>query len=386
MTTQVPDDYLFRGAWLRAARREGEEFGRNLLALPVSSWRDTMSGDRQYRSYGALAFLLEAIHEDLHQHPAVAYERIVVVLEYVDRVEVPDPSFSAWLRGTAWREYANALRVTKNPKTAIGAAQTARKLFETVASLTIDVAKSELVEAQALREVGDYDRALFLARQAAETFNEHGESQYYCFARTTEAWVLFGFHQYAEALSIFSVTAADAEARGDKRTVALCLYNAAECARALGEMDRGRELNRRAVELLNAVGVATDTPRVRWAHAVDIARHGNVEAAVSELFTVQGEFLALGMNTDAATAALDVVRLKVENGEEVGWLCRQLVQTFSEAGMTASAIEALAYLREEAKRGTITANKIVHVRTHLNEVARMPALIFLPPPNDEEER
>ncbi|HWW60056.1 MAG TPA: hypothetical protein VN181_01690 [Thermoanaerobaculia bacterium] len=155
---------------------------------------------------------------------------------------------------------------------------------------------------------------------------------------------------------------------------------------AIGDEANGRELSKRAVALFNEVGHATDAPRVRWANALDIAKHGRVREGISELFKVRAEFLALGMNTDAALASLDIVRLKLQLNDELAALCTELVRTFSEAGMTTNAIEALAYLREEAKRGSISAKKVDHVRTHIKETARMPALLFAPLIGDDDDR
>lgn len=380
------DVIRFHASWLKAARAEGEEFGPKLLALPVANWREEMNAEPRLRSYGTLAFLLDAIHGDLQEHPARAFERIVVVREYVDAASAPTPSFLIWLSGVAWREYANALRLTNNPKAAVDAAAHARMIFDAAPGFGFEAGKAQLVQAQAARMVGDFDVAYRLARCAAASFREYQEHAYYEMARITEAWILFGRGQYREALSIFSETANDAERRGDKRGLAICLHDAAECARALGDEEHGRDLSTRAVELLNKVGNATDAPRVRWAHALDIAKLGRVREGVSELFKVRAEFLALGMNTDAAVASLDVVRLKLQLNDEVTTLCAELVRTFSEAGMTAHAIEALAYLREEAKRGSITTQKIDHVRTHIRETARMPALLFAPPIDEDYER
>jgi hypothetical protein len=95
-------------------------------------------------------------------------------------------------------------------------------------------------------------------------------------------------------------------------------------------------------------------------------------------------YLGLGMNTHAACAALDAARIGVEQGSDVGDLCIQLVTTFTNAGMMQNAIEALAYLREEAKRGQVTTHKIARVRMYFDELGKRPALLFVHPHHEEE--
>jgi hypothetical protein len=53
--------------------------------------------------------------------------------------------------------------------------------------------------------------------------------------------------------------------------------------------------------------------------------------------------------------------------------------------MTQNALEALAYLREEARRHTISVPKIRRVRDYVMETSRGPARLFMPPPNDCDE-
>ena len=55
---------------------------------------------------------------------------------------------------------------------------------------------------------------------------------------------------------------------------------------------------------------------------------------------VRAEYLRFGMNTDAALAALDVVRIKSMLGEDVTHSAGELVETFAKAGMTQNALEA----------------------------------------------
>jgi hypothetical protein len=90
------------------------------------------------------------------------------------------------------------------------------------------------------------------------------------------------------------------------------------------------------------------------------------------------------MNSRAASVSLDIVRLRFDAGEDVRGLCAELVITFTRAGMTQNAIEALAYLREQASRDRLTGTKIACVRAYFDELAKKPTLLFVHPSNEEE--
>ncbi len=223
-----------------------------------------------------------------------------------------------------------------------------------------------------------------IARQCTEIFTDFGELASANMARWFEAGVLFSSKRFTEALAIFMDVMARAELDGDKTTVAKCLLAGAECARELGDLGAARDLYPRALKLYEELNIRDDANRVRWGHALTLAAEGKLHAAVSELFIVRAVFLSLGMNSQAACAALDVVRLRFDAGQDVRELCSELVITFAAAGMAQNAIEALAYLREGAKDETLTATKIGRLRTYFDELARKPALLFARPAECEE--
>ncbi len=91
------------------------------------------------------------------------------------------------------------------------------------------------------------------------------------------------------------------------------------------------------------------------------------------------------MNCQAASAALEIVRIKFDVGDNVGDLCAGLVPLFAEAGLTQNAIEALAYLREQAKQKRLTSAKIESVRAFFDVLPQRPTLAFARPRSGEDE-
>jgi tetratricopeptide (TPR) repeat protein len=203
-------------------------------------------------------------------------------------------------------------------------------------------------------------------------------------ARMFEAGVLFTTKRFAEAFEIFHDVMAQAELDGDTLTVARCLQNTAQCARELGDLDAARDLYPRALKHFEELNAEGDANCSRWGLAVTLAAAGKVPYAVSELYKVRAVFLSLGMNAHAASAALDIVRIKFDAGEDVRELCVELVPLFTEAGLTQNAIEALAYIREQAKHGRLTTKKITRARNYFEELATKPMLLFARPRDEEE--
>src|SRR5438094_6694037 len=100
-----------------------------------------------------------------------------------------------------------------------------------------------------------------------------------------------------------------------------------------------RSFYARALENFQMFRVATEIPRVRWAYALALADDARPHESISELFIVRAEYLRFGMITDAALAALDVVRIKSALGEDIAYAAAELVETFAKAGMAQNALE-----------------------------------------------
>lgn len=369
----------FASRWLAAEDEAGRRYGRELLALPTGKWRSEMSSDPNLRRYGTLRFLLGEIHNELYQGPLQARERAAVVIEYADGVDIPSAHYRAYLSGLAWREYANALKLSGEFGAARDAAQRSRAIFEDVGSLASDAAKAHLVEALILRELGDLDAVLKIATACERVFLEYEESAAFMQARMTRALVLSDTGRYDDAMAILAETAADAEKRGDRRTVAICLHNSAECARALGDRVTARKLDARALALFEELGTTIEKPSIRGTEALALADEGKISLAIFQLRITRSEFLALGMNGSAADCGLAIVRLRFDRGEDVTAECVELIETLTRAGMVQPAIEALAYLREQSHGNSMSAEKIEYVREFVREAVRGPVRTFLPP-------
>jgi tetratricopeptide (TPR) repeat protein len=215
----------------------------------------------------------------------------VALLEHVDSVEAPTETYKARLRGHAWKEYANALRFSGKLREALAAVLVAQRHYDVSSTCALDAEKAKLVEACIRADLGQHESALKLSRACAESFRKYDDAEYYVFARMGEAWVLFNTARTREALSIFSDMASEAEARGDRHTLARCLHNVGECARVLGDIPRARKLLARALQHYEDLDIRTEMPRVRW-----------VRSAVAFLITVAVYFTRFGRICSTSSA------------------------------------------------------------------------------------
>ena len=368
----------------RRAAEEGRHYGGLLLKEPPAHWRLMMRNEPHFRSYGTLKYLVEIAREKFETEPTVSLQITAAVLHFVGRVRGPSRIHRIALRGLAWKEHANACHLVGNLPEALAAAKRAVRVYEDAPTLLCDQARARLVVCKVLRDMGETARAMTIAHECAEVFRDFGDLSFMNMARMFEGCVLFSVRRFADALAVFAEVMAQAESGGDRVTVARCLHCAAESARELGKLDAALDLYPRALAIFEELDIRNDANSVRWGYALCLAAEGKAGQAIWELFKVRAVFLSLGMNGRAAGASLDVVRLRFDAGEDIRELCAELVTTFTEAGMAQNAIEALAYLREQAKDDALTSKKIASVRTYFGELPKKPNLLFARPPDGEE--
>ena len=83
----------------------------------------------------------------------------------------------------------------------------------------------------------------------------------------------------------------------------------------------------------------------------------------------------------AALAWLDVVEalLALRQTNEIISIASRLFDTFKNAGMITSALTAIAYLKEAAATGRLSATGVSNVRKYFRRAERQPEVLFEPP-------
>jgi len=145
-----------------------------------------MRADGRYRSFGTLQYLLETARERWEEEPTLAHQITSTVIAFVDQVNGPSHIHEVSLRGLARKEYANTCEAAGDLREALVAADQAVTIYSEARALGFEQARARLVLCKVLRELGETDRAIAIARECATVFEEYGDLSYTNMARISK--------------------------------------------------------------------------------------------------------------------------------------------------------------------------------------------------------
>jgi tetratricopeptide (TPR) repeat protein len=301
------------------------------------------------------------------------------VLRHLDDLQGPAGSAVPLLlfKARAWREHANALQAEDDLDGALDAVHHATNLLAANDACTYDHTVIKMNEAHIAWERGNVGDALRIIRESVRTFRELGDEQRWVQARLFEGMFTFT-RDKKSAAAIFRDLLPHARELHDPRELARAFNNLLQCALELDDEELARETFASADTLFVELGMDAERPRLRWGHGRYLARHGQLERALSELQTVRADFEVRRINLRAATVSLDIAYVLQGLGRdaEARDLCRKLVTMFAHAGLTENAMTALAYVHDHAD--SIRPADVEHVRDFLERVETRPQLQFVP--------
>src|SRR5215212_6089102 len=155
--------------WLSAGKAEAERLLPHLLGLPVSALCRELRARPELHTPPVMEGLLDAASNAVHRLPSRSYELTVLVIRYSASMSVP-PSAVGMLdiiQGSAWREYARALRELERLHKAMHALRVSRSWLAKVPGNDWHLATVDLVEAPLLDDLGRHGEALRMIRRAA---------------------------------------------------------------------------------------------------------------------------------------------------------------------------------------------------------------------------
>lgn len=353
-----------------------------MLADPASL-RQSLIDDPRYHSAGVVRRLIavsEGVREESPLRALTMADAAVVLSEHLDSSRY-DTELLLSLRGGAWRERANVLRYLGRHPEALAAADHAELAFRKVRVSEVDLARVAYIRSTIQWQMQRLDEALPLARSAARVFTAYGEDARELHAGILEGGILFDMHQPKAAEERFRSLIASARELDDAATLAF-LYNALGTAsQELGAIGQAAESYREALVLYEHLGMEVEKLRTSWNLALLVVAQGNVARALSMLGQIAEGFERRGCVGDAALVSLDVAEQHAIAGrsQEVRQVCTGLVERFTSAGMMASAVTALQYLRDAAAAERVTPSTVRHVRHFIKRLSHEPALLFAPP-------
>jgi tetratricopeptide (TPR) repeat protein len=365
--------------------READELlaREGLLESPMkTAWRN-LQRDKRFLTGGVVRRLAARAHEVHENEPldAVTFaDAAIVIAETLADDTYPwDAVFE--LRGAAWKERANALRVAGQYPAALDALTNAERAYRKLRSPGFGLASVALVRAGVLLEQDQLVEAAVWAEKAAAGFAHLGQEE-----RRMRAVFLYGAIKYkggdvATGVNMFVQVQEYGEAANDPRWIGRAAYAIGNCEvdrRNLGEASLQFH---RALVIFREIGPDQERLATEWGLARVVLHGGDSNEAVRRLRTVAGEFEKRDMLTDGALVRLDMVEALLAGGErdQIVEIAARLFRVFKDAGVLTGALTALAYMKEAAAAGDLTSMDIDAVRTYLRRSARQPELAFRPP-------
>jgi tetratricopeptide (TPR) repeat protein len=357
---------------LRKEDSEAQKIAAALLVGPQAWWRTRFTQNSQTRTAGMVRELLRRLDVAYLEVPTQALEMTAIAIEVADSLPVSEyPSdMVIALRAHAARENGFALYFLGRFHEALEAVDRAEQLFGQTPFPEYDLARVALVRAAVYRAFDRMTEALALTRQSAATFLRFGDRKRFSNAVQTEGAILYTMGAMQEAAKAWSSLETESEITGDSRGG--LFHNLAVCHIQLGNAARAKNYMAQALAIFTASGNEVQKVRVRWAMAQLLATTGQQSEAVGIFRDVQRQLGQLGMEADAAAAALELaeILLILDQPEEVPAICRALLDQYTQKGMTSRAVTALSFLREALAMGHATPELVRQVRVMVGNPAR----------------
>lgn len=367
--------------------REREEAGpmiEKILKVDSEGRKEFVNLSSDFWTAGVARELSDRAHATVETQPLIALQLAVLSVQISEKLSLSDYQAGTiyQLRGTAWKEYAQALRFLGRYLEALQALDTAESTFSRATISEFDLAVVAYVRATILRKLDRFSEALVLAQKAARIFAQFGHQKRLQHARLLEATIYFNTGELRSARDIWLELIPAVKAESDVETLGHLLNNVGWCLVELGDYHGASSYLPQAISIFTDLGRKPLALSAQWGLGrlmISTQRYGD---GIAKLHEVREEFEALQMHADAGVVALDIVEALLTNGrpDEGAVICRYLVERFQSCGMSTNAITAVSYLREALAAGKANPTLAKHVRNFVAEAPQHQELLFLPPP------
>lgn len=344
-----------------------------------------LSRQREFHTGGVVRKLNARAHAIVASEPLVA-------LTHADNAQViadalPDdlyPNSAVYeLRGTAWKERANALLRLGELNEALESLRRAERAYKHLRFHEHGFAAVELGRAVVYYQMGELAKAQEHADRGAQKYMNLGQRHQVMKALFLLGEIRYESAQFEDASRIFAQIIDYAEELQDPQWIAKGCYTLASCELERGRLAEATVLFTRALVIFRETGPASERVSTEWGLARVVLHGGNVSAAVQRLRDVVAAFEEIGMVTDAALAGVDMADGLFVLGRfrEIEKVAVHAFRVLKNAGILTGALTALAYLKESAADRRLSRDVIHGIRKFLRQAERHPELLFVPPPD-----
>jgi tetratricopeptide (TPR) repeat protein len=369
---------------------DAAELLRDLAEAPGEFVWANVSADARFHTTGVVRLLCKTAKSLCERKPLIARtvaEQAILISEAIPASNYPAPVLNE-IRGTAWKDLANAQRCLGAYSEAVESLERADRAFRRLPAPELHLAIVRLVRAIVEMKRECLEEAELLARRSAATFTSLGQTARYLDAALVIGAVLAKRGNYQRSREVNLELLSHATAINDLVLEARVSQNLGYVALELGEIDEAATRYQQALQLYQSLDATIEVIRVRWSLALIVLARGRLEEGITRLRAVMDDFLDEGVLMAAAMVALDMAKPLLASGavrrrRAVIQSCARLTREFRAAGMRTSAMTALAYFRsavrqEQADPAAVEVMR-QHVRTFLDQLQDQPHLPFEPP-------
>lgn len=365
---------------------EADALLKNLLAAPAAAAWTKIDTRKKFLTGGVVRRLTAEAQRVCEAEPLDALtfaDAAIAVAEALPNDAYPAKGVYE-LRGTAWKWRANALRLLGRFEYALDALERADRAYRHLRSSALSLSSVAYVRATVLFEQQQLDAAAVSAESAERGFAHLGDDHRRMAALYLRGDIRYEQHDFQTAIALFQQVLKFGESLADPVWIARASYALGNCYVDTGELGDASTHFHRAMLLFDEVGEAVHLIRTRWGIARVLIAMGRYDEAHHRLRDVASELEAGGLVTDAALASVDAADALLALGQlrAIAELATHLFGVFMDAGMLTSALTALAYIKEAAAAGTLSAVDLETVRNFLRRAERQPSLLFAPPHQD----
>lgn len=345
-------------------------------------WTD-IPAKAEYQTGGVARLLCKMANGMCERDPLYALK--LAEAATIISTELPDESYPRKtihnLRGDAQKEQANAFRFLGRYPEALRSITNAEAEYRRLPHEGVGLVAVKYVRGIIQYEQDDLESAERSAYEAAEGALHLGEADRYMSARHLLGHILLDRHDHSGAAAVFQSILRYSEEHGNAAWIARESLAVGICYHELGKMAEASRYLHEALRLFIDLDFGPDVTRTHWAIARLMFAEGNASQAIYRLRRTITEFTDYEMLTDAAVVAVDLAEILHATGRmrDIPKVLSNVVQTFMDAGKLTSALAALAYLKEAATAGTMTAQLVAHVRRFVMRAEREPERLFAPP-------
>lgn len=361
---------------IEAEDREADEVlaQEKLLASPIkTAWRD-LHRDKRLLTGGVVRRLCAQANSIHESEPLDALTFADAAISVADAL--PDHTYPRQavfeLRGTAWKERANALMVLGDYPAALDALTHAERAFAHSRSPEFGLSTVALVRGSVLYEQGRLEDAAASAERAEHGFAYIAQEERRMRPVFLRACIRYEARDLVSAVALFQQVLEHGEATSDDRWIARASYALGNCEVERKSLENANVLFHKALVIFRQIGPETDRLATEWGLARIVLLRGRYDDAVRRLRDVAAGFEGRSMITNGALVWLDIVDALLTLGqtEQIVDIATRLSRIFREAGMITGALTTLAYLKEEAAAGRLTSTEVNAVRSYLRRAER----------------